>query len=276
MRPRPQAAIAFESVATSVRPIITLTTDFGTRDPYAAAMKGVCLKLCSDANLIDLTHEIAHHDVLEGALFLGACAGEFPAGTIHCAVIDPGVGTDRQPIVAQSGGQVIVCPDNGLLTRLHQRFGLDGVWRIEHEDCFAESVSHTFHGRDVFAVTSARLANGMSIDDVGSPITEPELFAIAKPRIGPGNTILGEVIHVDRFGNLITNIDDDQLGTIDVNRLRIGDLSLDHVSHTYGDVNRGEPLALVGGSGLLEIAINCGSASVQFGLGRNERIRISA
>ncbi len=259
-----------------MRPTITLTTDFGPRDPYAAAMKGVCLTICPDANLIDLSHEIAHHDVLEGALFLGACAGNFPPGTIHCAVIDPGVGTDRQPIVIEIGGQIVVSPDNGLVTRLDQRYGIDRAWRIEHPDCFADSVSHTFHGRDIFAVTAARLAAGMAIEDIGPSIDSPVVLSIPNPRTGPGDVISGEVIHVDRFGNLITNVDSEMLRGIEGCAVQISDLSLDHVSNTYGDVTRGEPLALIGGSGLLEIAINCGSAADRFGVGRSERIRISA
>jgi hypothetical protein len=239
-------------------------------------MKGVCLRICPEITLVDLTHEITHHDVMEGALFLGACVGEFPEDTIHCAVIDPGVGTDRQPVVAQTHGQIVVCPDNGLLTRLHQRHGVERMYRIEHEDCFADSVSHTFHGRDVFAVTAARLATGMSTAEVGSPIETPALLEIATPHVGPGQSIQGEVIHVDRFGNLITNVDYDMLQTMDITGIEIGDVSFDHISMTYGDVNRGESLALIGGSGLLEIAINCGSAAGHFGLGRSERIRISA
>ena len=258
-----------------MRPTITLTTDFGTRDPYAAAMKGVCLSICAEANVVDLTHEITHHDVLEGALFLGACAGNFPPGTIHCAVVDPGVGTDRLPIVAESNDHVVVCPDNGILTRLHQRHGIDQVRRIEHPDCFAKSVSNTFHGRDVFAVTAARLANGMPLADVGPLIDHPIVLSISEPRIGTDQVIHGEIIHVDGFGNLMTNIDYEMLNMINVSQLTIGDLSFDHISDTYGDVLRGEPLALIGGSGLLEIAINCGSAAVRFGLGRGERIRIS-
>ncbi len=259
-----------------MRPIITLSTDFGTRDPYVAAMKGVCLTICPDVNLVDLTHEITHHDILEGALFLGGCVGDFPAGTIHCAVVDPGVGSTRQPLVANTAGQVVVCPDNGLLTRIHQRYGIDQVRRIEHPDCFADSVSSTFHGRDVFAVTTARLASGMSIDDVGSLLDKPELLSIATPCVGPDDGIQGEVIHVDRFGNLITNVDCEMFEPLNISAVNIGNLSLQQVSQTYSDVARGEPIALIGGSGLLEIAVNCGSAAGQFGLGRNERVQVSA
>jgi S-adenosyl-L-methionine hydrolase (adenosine-forming) len=259
-----------------MRPIITLTTDFGSRDPYAAAMKGVCYTLCPDANVVDLSHEINHHDVVEGSLFLGACAGDFPPGTVHCAVVDPGVGTDRRPIVAKCGGRIFVCPDNGLLSRVVQRLGFEYAWRIEHPDCFAELVSDTFHGRDVFAVTAARIAGAMPPESVGTPVEEPQRLAMAEPHVRPGESIFGEVIHVDRFGNLITNIERGTLDSFELRVLNIGDIQLDGISRTYADVPRGQPLALIGGSGLLEVAINCGNASNDFSIGRGRRIRITA
>lgn len=258
-----------------MRPVITLTTDFGTRDPYAAAMKGVCLSVCREATVVDLSHEVQQHDVLECALFLGACFGDFPKGTIHCAVVDPGVGTARRPVVAQFDGQLIVCPDNGLVTRVQQRFGFEGAWRIENRECFAEEVSNTFHGRDVFALTAARLAAGMPPEAAGSVTKDLVTLPIAEPQERSDGTVIGEVIHVDRFGNLITNVDHKMLKNDRSNNVSIGDLSFEQVSTTYGDAMRGEPLALVGGSGLLEIAVNFGSAADNLGLGRGEKVRVS-
>ena len=260
------------------RPTVTLTTDFGWRDPYVAAMKGVLLRGCPDVRIIDLSHEIAARDVMEGALFLAAALPCFPAGTVHLAVIDPGVGTARRPIAAAAAGQTVVCPDNGLLTLFARAHPLDEAREIvapRPPHATLVEVSATFHGRDVFAPAAARLACGEALSALGPALDAPEIVALDVPRPRrDGVAIRGEVIHVDRFGNAISNIDRATLGETAVTEVRAGGRALGGLRRTYGDANEGEPLALFGSGGWLEIAVNGGSASAQLGLGRGDVIEV--
>ena len=241
--------------ATSIdRPIITLLSDFGLADAYVAAMKAVLVRACPDARLIDVTHQVPRHDVLCGSITLERAVDGFPPGTVHLAVVDPGVGSDRRLLVARVNEQLIVCPDNGLVTwpwRMHDGGGAHELtWRPPREP------SHTFHGRDILAPAAGQLAGGTPIAELGRPIDDPILLDIA-PAEQPAK---GRVIHLDHFGNATTNIPVDVLGpkpqaTIHINRRTIGKLK-----KTYWDVAPGKPLALIGSSGLLEIAVRDGSA----------------
>src|SRR5690606_13925034 len=185
--------------------LVTLTTDFGARDPYVAAMKGALLDGCPGLQLVDLSHEIAAHDVLEGALFLEAAVPYFPAGTVHLVVVDPGVGSDRRALAASVLDQVVVCPDSGVLTLLARAHGLDEVRAIESPEFRRAEVSRTFHGRDIFAPAAARLACGAPLGDAGPRLERIVELPVPEP-VADGSTVRGEVIHVDRFGNLITNL----------------------------------------------------------------------
>jgi S-adenosylmethionine hydrolase len=235
-----------------VRPIVTLTTDFGLADSYVAAMKAVLIARCPQTRLIDVTHGIPAQDILCGSITLERAVDGFPERTVHLAVVDPGVGTDRRLIVAQVKGQLIVCPDNGLITWTARLHGQPSVHEITWR---AEKTSATFHGRDVLAPVAGMLACGEPLDRLARPIDDPILLDLA-----PAESARGRVIHIDHFGNATTNIRQNTLGehcgtSVRINRRRIGKLK-----RTYWDVAPGKPLALIGSSGLLEIAVRDGSA----------------
>jgi len=238
--------------------LVTLTTDFGTRDPYVGAVKGVISNLCPQARIVDLSHSITRHNVTEASLFLLASVPFFPPGSIHLVVVDPGVGTERKPIVVSSLGRLFVCPDNGLLTFFVQRHGYDEIRLISNRDCMLAERSATFDGRDLFAPTSARLACGFPLSDVGPPLQKMEMLPLR--RVEQTDVwIRGVVIHVDAFGNLITNIP--QSVVTGVATIVLKDIVLTSIGKTYSSVAPGEFVALWGSSGFLEIAVNRGSAA---------------
>ena len=257
--------------------IVTLTTDFGTRDPYVAQLKGVLLTQCERVRIHDLTHEIAPQDVLEGALFLAAAVPTFPPGAVHLAVVDPGVGSGRRAIAASLGGQIVVCPDNGLLTLLARNVALDEVRSIERASLRREPVSATFHGRDLFAPAAAFLACGGALEQLGPPVEDPIELLLPQPR-SEGGRLLGEVLHIDRFGNAITNLSRSDIETAGGGRdasVEAGGRQL-ALTRTYGDVAEGEPLALIGSADLLELAVRNGSAAATLGLVRGSKVAVAA
>ena len=257
--------------------IVTLTTDFGTRDPYVAQLKGVLLAGCEGVRIHDLTHEIAPQDVLEGALFLAAAVPAFPPGTVHLAVVDPGVGTERRAIAASVGGQHVVCPDNGLLTLLARRAAIEEVRSIERASLRREPVSPTFHGRDLFAPAAAFLACGGAPAELGPPLKAPIELPLPHPR-REGARLVGEVVHIDRFGNAITNLGRSEVEAIAGGRA-VGVEAAGRrlpLARTYGDVAEGEPLALIGSADLLEVAVRNGSAAAALGLERGSEVAVAA
>lgn len=247
------------------RPLVTLTTDFGERDPYVAAMKGVIHTICPETEIVDLSHEIAPGSVLEGALFLAGALPYFPPDTIHVAVVDPGVGTKRHPMAVRLAGRTVVGPDNGLITLASRILPVEEARGITNPRFMLEAVSHTFHGRDIFAPTAGRLAAGAPFRDIGPPLSEIQFLKIPQAR-KTQQGITGQIIHVDRFGNLITNIGRELLeGRRDI-RLKAGRIEIRGLSRTYADALPEEPLALIGGTDLVEIAVNQGSARTTLGL----------
>lgn len=253
--------------------MITLTTDFGLRDPYVAAMKGVIHSLCPQARIEDLTHEIAPQDVGEAAFFLAGASPWFPRETIHVAVVDPGVGTKRRSIAVRAGGQYFIGPDNGIFTVLLREFPLENAHVIESPAFMLHNVSPTFHGRDVFAPMAAHLANGATLLDVGPAAGPLTALNIPEPQTRPGGVVEGEVVRVDRFGNAISNIHR-RLCSVDCGcTVRAGGAAVSELSRTYGDRRAGELLALFGSSGYLEIAVNQGSAADGFGLHRGAPVQ---
>jgi len=254
-------------------PLITLTSDFGLQDYYVGAMRGVLLRLAPQARLVDLSHCIPPQDLLAGAWILRHAATEFPQGAIHLAVIDPGVGSARRPLVVHSGGYLWVGPDNGLFSFALQAPG----WRafeIRHPDLRLPRLSSTFHGRDLFAPTAARLAAGFPLEEVGPPVSDPVRLEEAAPR-REGDELVGQVIHLDRFGNLTTNIPGEAVaGWGEGWGLRLGAEKLNCLCRTYAEAEPSGLLALVGSAGLLEIAVNGGSAARRLRLGRRAEVRL--
>ena len=241
------------------RPIVTLLTDFGTRDYYVAAMKAVLVQRCPDVRLIDVTHAVPRHDILCGSITLERAVDGFPPGTVHLAVVDPGVGTNRRLIVTKLKDQFIVCPDNGLITWPWRRLGPGESHKITW---WPASSSNTFHGRDLMAPVAGVLADGQPLKSVAEPIDDPILL-----NISPANSYeCGEVIHIDHFGNATTNVPHDKLRDRSVGQVAVKGRKVGKVRRTYWDVAPGKPLALIGSSGLLEIAVRDGSAAQDLGL----------
>lgn len=253
-------------------PIVTLTTDFGVRDPYVASMKGVILSRCSDAQIVDLSHEITPQDVFEGALFIAEASRWFPEWTIHCVVVDPGVGTARLPIIARAQRQYFVCPDNGLLTFIVKEAPVDEVRIITNNQFILEPVSHTFHGRDMFAPAAACLARGVPMAHAGEKLNALTLLDVPGPRRDVANCVSGVVMHLDRFGNAITNIHRRDLPNRRDIHVHFAGGALESLSDTYGDVPPGSPVALFGSSDYLEIAVHRGSARDVYELRRGSRV----
>jgi S-adenosylmethionine hydrolase len=263
------------------QPIISLLTDFGTRDVYAGVLHGVIAGIAPRARVIDLTHEVAAQDVIEAAFLLDAAAPYFPEGTIHVCVVDPGVGSSRRILCARAPRATFLAPDNGLLTRVLERLRADGpvdLRAVENRAWFLADVSSTFHGRDVFAPVAARLALGHDARDLGPAVHDPVLLDLAPDRaLGPGH-VRGEVVHVDRFGNLITNLRPGRHGA-DVRAARLVTSEVTRevegpVRASYADVREGAPLLITSSTGLLEIAVRGGSAHEQLHAGRGEPVDV--
>lgn len=242
-------------------PVITLTSDFGYRDPWAACMKGAILRSAPDARIFDLSHGIAPQNILEGALFLAAAIPGFPEDTIHVAVVDPGVGTARRPIIARCAGQYIVFPDNGLLTLLERAHPIEAAVVIENPAFTAPVHSATFHGRDIFAPAAAHLALGVPLADFGPEAGDLVRISIPEATLDAEGQLHGEIIHVDRFGNCITNICREMVAGDAKYRVQVAAATLPGILRTYGDVPPGTLLALFGSSGHLEIAMAMDSAA---------------
>ena len=242
-------------------PIITLTTDFGTADSYVAQMKGVILSLNPSAQIIDVTHAIPPQNVLRGAAVLHEVVPVYPPGTIHVAVVDPGVGSDRAIIAARIGEQVFVGPDNGLITLAAGRLGLREAVRLNRKTFWRDEISHTFHGRDVMAPVAAHLSLGIPLNQLGDPVSSIVRLEFPRPRVD-SEWVIGEVLWGDSFGNLITNIDAALLPESKRTRatVKFGRHRIDAIDTHYAARPAGALMALVGSSGRLEIAVSGGNA----------------
>lgn len=254
--------------------LVTLTTDFGSRDPYVASVKGVILSRCPDARIVDLSHEIAAGDIREGALFLAAALPHFPEGAVHFAVIDPGVGAGRNAIAARFAHFTVVCPDNGLLTLVARNLPIIEARIITNPAVMLKTISATFHGRDIFAPVAAGLAAGVPFSDLGPTVTELVTLDLPTPKQTEPNLIEGEIIHVDRFGNLITNIRLATLADHKPRSFRAGKYSWNELFRTYSDVAKGSSLVLFGSAGYLEISVHLGNAAATLGLTRGDTIQV--
>lgn len=253
--------------------IITLTTDFGLRDPYVAEMKAVILGIARDVHIVDITHDVSPHDIVEGALALEAAAPHFPPGTVHLAVVDPGVGTPRRGLALVRRGAVFVGPDNGLFTPL---LGPD-VWEafeLAAGEFRRPVVSRTFHGRDVFAPAAAHLARGLDPRRLGPAISDPVRLPWPEVREVEGS-VAGTVVHIDRFGNLITSVRAEMMEAFgpDVS-VHVAGCTLPLVG-TYGDLPQGGAGALIGSHCRLEVAARDGSAEALLGATRGAPVLVS-
>ena len=251
--------------------IITLTTDFGISDTYVGIMKGVILGINPNAQVVDLTHAIPPQDIHEAALSVHSAHRYFPEDTIHAIVVDPGVGSNRRAVVCQTDRAFFVCPDNGILTYLlHEIENAGGqsinAVEIQNSAYYLPEVSNTFHGRDIFAPVAAHLSLGVPPANIGPPVEGLVKFPIPTPQVS-GNTIIGQIVKIDRFGNAITNISESVLARIgSTYEIRVGSTRLMRINRAYTESGIGKPLAIIGSFGLLEIAINGGSAEVSLGL----------
>ena len=258
--------------------IVTLTTDFGLKDSYVAEMKAAILTICPNAAIVDVTHGVEKFNVRAGAFMLATAAPYFPRGTVHVAVVDPSVGTPRRPIIVETEQSFFVGPDNGLLVLAAEAQGIKQIRHIESRRLMLLHVSNTFHGRDIFAPAAAHLANGVPVEDFGPQITDlvkPEFTNVTRNK----DVLAGEVLHVDDFGNIITNIHAKDIAAF---RGGIVQVEFAHqtpyhmkVSTTYADAKPQEPLALIGSHSYLEIALNQGNAAAKFSAKAGDKITIS-
>jgi S-adenosylmethionine hydrolase len=259
------------------RPVVAILSDFGTRDHYVGTMKAVVLGVCPDAALVDIGHEIPPHDVVAGALELAACYRYFPLATVFLVVVDPGVGSSRRGIAADTGDYRFVSPDNGVLTGVFRETPPKRVVELTERKYARPTVSRTFEGRDRFAPAAGWLAKGVTLSSLGRTITDYKTIAIAEPVIA-ADAIRGEIVRVDRFGNLISNIDQrtlDRLAQHGPIVVSVDGREVPRLVSTYAEAASGELCALFGSTNHLEVAVNGGSAADALRLTRGAPVIIS-
>ncbi|RLF20893.1 MAG: hypothetical protein DRZ82_00370 [Thermoprotei archaeon] len=257
--------------------VITLLTDFGIRDPYVAQMKGVILSINPDTIIVDITHDIRPHDINEAAFILLSAYNKFPVGTIHVVVVDPGVGTRRKAIVIETKRYLFVGPDNGVLSLAADHDGITNVYEIKNEVFMRANVSYTFHGRDIFAPVAAYLSLGIDPKYVGPKLNPQRISRLAPVSAKKlGNMFLAHVLYIDHFGNVITNVRKDQIpqGITSVVIKHRGKQIKLPLKRTYGEVEKGEFVAVVGSFDYLEIAVNQGNAAKSLGMSVGDSLTI--
>jgi S-adenosylmethionine hydrolase len=257
-------------------PIITLTTDFGTTDQLVGSMKGVILNINPAARIVDLNHGVVPFDILDGALSLASAYRYFPSRTIHVIIVDPGVGTDRRPILVSGEKQFFVAPDNGVLSMIYEREACT-VRHITAEHYFLNPISPTFHGRDIFAPTAAWLSKAFQTEAFGEVVTDFVRFTMPKAK-SSGQAVKGVVLRVDAFGNLMTNLtaEDIPIGALDGGAIKLavnGKPVLKFVQ-TFASGNPGEAIAVVGSAGYVEVAVNRGNAARTLGVNRGAEVTL--
>jgi len=249
--------------------IITLLTDFGLNDPFAGIMKGVILNINPNAEIIDLTHNVPSHDIFAGAFALFESYNYFPSGTIHVAVVDPGVGGKRKNIIIKTPEYTFVAPDNGIASLALKNENILNIHEITNPKYILKNKSNTFYGRDVFAPAAAYLSKCVKPGLLGKEL--PDYSKIEFPEIrGKGNSLIAEVIYIDKFGNCVTNIPDTIAGRINV--IQFNKITINKISKSYEEGRRSEALAIVGSAGFVEIAVNIRSAEQVFGIKLGDKI----
>jgi S-adenosylmethionine hydrolase len=259
-------------------PIITLTTDYGTNDHLVGVLKGVILRINPDVQIVDITHGVTPFDLLDGATVIANAYSYFPPRTIHVVVVDPGVGTERRPLIVSGQNQYFLAPDNGVLSGVFEKEQNFLVRHLTAEHYFLHPVSNTFHGRDVFAPVAGWLSKNWQPGSMGEEITDFKRFALPRPKEADG-LLKGVVLKVDSFGNLITNFRGEDLPADAIEKgqinLQVGTHAVSKLVPTFAHGSAGEAIAYVGSSGNLEIGVNKGSASKTLGLGRGTPVLLN-
>lgn len=263
----------------SHRPIITLTTDFGTNDHFVGAVKGVILEIVPEAAIVDISHAVQAFDVLDGAIAISQTYSLFATGTIHMVVVDPGVGTTRRPIIASSDGYHFVAPDNGVLSMVYAREERIHVRHVTSQHYFRQPISNTFHARDVFAPVAAYLAKLVDSHKFGDEIEDYVRFAAPKPKPAGDNRLRAIVLKVDRFGNLITNVLPEDVPNIFAAKptpfkIVIGNKEVTEIRKAYAEGGPGEVFGIIGSMGYLEIVANRAPAAQITGAGKGSEVSI--
>ncbi len=269
--------------STTIMNIITLTTDFGDKDGYAGVMKGVILGICPETAIVDITHQIDPQDLVQAAFVIRSSYRYFPRGTVHVVVVDPGVGTGRAVVAFELAGHIFLGPDNGVFDLIKSEGEMQWLVAIDNPDLFLYPVSDTFHGRDIFAPVAAHIAEGVSPGQLGSPMNAIDMVKLAytPPQISKEGIISGRIIDVDQFGNLITDIDADQIGFLTHGhsnqsvRVELGNQRIDGLAITYQDRRPGNLVAYIGSRRFLEVALNQGNATTHLGIGKGGSVRVS-
>lgn len=261
------------------RPIVTLTTDFGTNDHFVGAVKGVILDIVPEAAIVDITHAVQAFDVLDGALAISQTYSYFPTGTIHMVVVDPGVGTTRRPIIASSDGYHFVAPDNGVLSMVYAREERIHVRHVTSEHYFRQPISTTFHARDIFAPVAAYLAKLVDSHKFGDEIEDYVRFAAPRPKPAGDNRLRGVVLKVDRFGNLITNVKPEDAPALFSGqpggfKIVVGSKEITEIRRAYAEGAPGEVFGILGSMGYLEIVANRAAAAQLTGAGKGSEVSI--
>lgn len=262
--------------------IITLLTDFGIQDEYVGLMKGVILSINPSVTIVDITHQIDNQDIVQAAFTIHTVYRYFPAETVHLVVVDPGVGTGRHLLVLETRKQFFIAPDNGVLTLLFNEEKITSLTRITNPNFFLTTVSRTFHGRDIMAPVGAHLTKGIELKDLGTEIEMRDVICLDNlyASILEDGELVGKIVTIDRFGNLISNIHSKQLAEIyQICRrkeilIKIGSHVIHGISETYESVESQTPLALIGSRGYLEIAVNKGNAGLVLNAKKGDRVRV--
>ena len=257
--------------------LITLTTDFGTADHLVGTMKGVILNIHPAARIVDINHHVTPFDILDGALSIASASRFFPPRTIHVVVVDPGVGTDRRPLLVSGDQQYFIAPDNGVLSVIFARESCT-VRHVTAEHYFLNPISPTFHGRDIFAPVAAWLGKIGQSESFGEEISDYVRFTLPKPK-PEGATLKGVILRIDAFGNLVTNLTEADVPAAAIVsgnvQLMVGDRPVVKMVHTFAQGAPGEPVAVIGSTGYLEIAVNRGNAARATGATRGAQVTLT-
>jgi len=262
-------------------PIISLITDFGNIDEYSGVMKGVILSVNPCATIVDISHNVGSQDIVQAAYLIEAAYKFFPKKTVHVMVVDPGVGSVRADVAAKIEGHFFLAPDNGVLSLLLEKRDVELIIKVENKKYFLDCISPVFHGRDIFAPVSAHISKGVQLEEFGPLILKDDIkrINIEKPCVSYKGELVGAIISVDRFGNIITNIKKTDLNNFIKSRkkevvFQVGGCKIGGLSEKYTDVKPNKPLVITGSRGYIEIAVNCGDASELFSAKPGDTVKI--